>query len=117
MVHEPEASLEDRVEQLLVDAYGESNVTRQFIYDTDRRVDLFVQAGIVDIAIECESNADSVVAGAGQAILYANHDRSGRTVPVVVVADGHAIDEPEREFLEGAVAIYEESELAERLSV
>lgn len=114
-MHEAESSLESRIEQALVDTYGRSAVARQHVYHTGRRVDLLVDVGLLSIAIECESRPGSLIPGMGQVLHYASHDPQGRTVPCLVVADGHALESPEREYVEERVAVFTESELLGRL--
>lgn len=115
MTHEHESSLEARIDQLLVDAFDRERVTRQHVYPTGRRADLVVDCGLLTVVIECESRAENTIPGSGQVEHYARHDSRGRTVPMLVVADGHTPESPEREYLEERVAVFEERELAERL--
>ncbi|MWG36484.1 hypothetical protein [Halomarina oriensis] len=106
----------DRIEQLLVDAFGHDRVSRQYTYPTGRRVDLLVDTGLFTVAIECESSAENLIEGSGQVEHYARHDSRGRTVPMLVVADGHTLDSPEQQYVEQRVTVYTERELAERLT-
>lgn len=115
MTHETETTLEDRLEDLLVDVYGEDNVQRQYVFPaSNRRVDLMVDLGLKKLVVECESRSSEVIAGMGQALLYAAHDES--YVPLIAVADGHSIEDPELGFISRHVEVLEESEIERRLA-
>lgn len=116
MTDESEKSLENRIEELLVDHYGEDAVDRQHYYQTRRWVDLYVDMGILHLAIECENDAPSIIEGVAQALLYANHDQTNRTVPMVVIPDDHGLDAPEMQYLNQEVPILTESAIRAALS-
>lgn len=116
MTHISEADFQDRVESILVEFYGPERVTPEYVFDTGRRADFLVDAGLTTLAIEVENDAASVVEGVGQAILYANHDPSRLSTPLVVVPDGHAPDGRERSHLSQSVPVVEECNLRRLLS-
>lgn len=128
MVHEPESSLEDRIEAAFILYYGSEHVERQHVYDqgsrtalqTDesgRRVDLLVNAGIVPVVIECESRSANLIDGMGQVLDYAEHHAKGRAYPALVVADDHVPDDRARDRIERNVPLYEEREIRTILGV
>lgn len=115
MTHEYDDDFETRIEQRLVESYGRERVVRQHVYPTGRRVDLLVDAGLVTLALELANDAEAVITAVSQAAMYAAHDALHRTVPMVVVPDGHAPEEPERDYLSATTPIVEESALTRRL--
>lgn len=112
---EPTLSLEDRLETAFAEAYGRGMVCREHTHRTGRRTDLLVDAGAVTLAVDVEERPGKVVEASGRAIHAAAHDPNGWTIPVVVVPDGNTPDEPERCYLGESIAVFEESELRERL--
>lgn len=104
-MHFDEYTFQDYVEELLIDQYGEDNVYREKYYpETGRFVDFYVETAVVNLALEVENDAEAIMKGAGQAVLYANHDSN--TVGAVVVPKGH-IDQPETNLLRQDIPIVE----------
>ena len=91
--HEPEVRFQERLHEHYNEKYGAENVEREKRFANGRRADFWVDTGELVMAVECENDADSVIAGTGQTLLYATEHE--RAVPVVAVPAGH-IEEPER---------------------
>ena len=91
--HEPEVRFQERLHEHYTEKYGAENVEREKRFANGRRADFWVETGDAILAVEAENDADSVIAGTGQTILYATEHE--RAIPVVAVPAGH-IEEPER---------------------
>jgi len=102
MVHEPESEFAKNVKQLLENEYGEDKVEGGvYLLETRRYVDFYVEAPLVDLAIEVENDFEAVFKGVGQSLVYSH---GTEVAPVIVVPEGH-IDEPELEILGSHVPI------------
>ena len=91
--HEPELKFQERLYEHYCEKYGAENVEREKRFSNGRRTDFWIETGDAILAVEVENDADSVIAGSGQALLYATEHE--RAVPVVAVPADH-IEEPER---------------------
>lgn len=105
MTDEPEKEYDERVQVFLEDEYGEENVVdNRHLSETYRFADFWVEAPLVNLAIEVENDAKSIIEGFGQAHLYAAHDPLA--VPVIIVPPGH-VEQPEIDFLRWYIPIIE----------
>lgn len=105
MTHVPEDEFQSRAKQHLVEWFGEENVEREvFLPDSYRFADFIVQGDMTTWAIEAENDAASVVAGVGQAFLYAAH--FDMASPAVVVPADHT-EEPEISMLRRYIPVIE----------
>lgn len=89
MTHEGEKTYSEKVEESLIDIYGEENVHSQVTLPvSQRRVDFHVETPdeSADLAIEVENDFESVFAGVGQTTVYADQLDAR---PMVFVPPGH----------------------------
>lgn len=77
--------------------FGAENVYHEPRLRTDREPDFIVYGDLGVFAVEVENDSSDVVAGFGQAILYAAHDP--RYIPVVVFPTLDDVDREEIELL------------------
>lgn len=105
MTHESEKSYTDRVEECLIDEYGEDNVEREhYLEESGRYADFKVDTPVTTLLIEAENDFEAAFKGVGQALLYAAHYEDAS--PVVILPPEH-IKEPEAEMLSRHVPIVE----------
>lgn len=121
--HQPERTIEDYVEEQLVDEYGRDAVERQHRFPNGRQPDFRVfddDHGRVE-CWELENDAYSLVQGMGQALVYAQSQLeydpdAGSVVPVLCFPQGH-IDEDERPLFERAGVTLREIDAPEDVSL
>ena len=112
--HTSERNFEDYVEELLIEEYGEENVSRQHQFSNQRYADFLVFDYGNDrmLAYELENDSGSLVNGVGQAMIYAqsaleDFPRRGSAIPVLCFPAGH-IDEEERKLYQRAGVVLRE---------
>lgn len=105
MTHESETSFDERVEEYLIEKYGEHHVEHNvYLSESGRYADFHVKGPVVELMIEVENDFEACFKGTGQALLYAAHSRNA--VPVIIAPPGH-VKEPEAEMLSRHVPIIE----------
>lgn len=105
MTHETELTFHGRVVEYLRDEYGRENVeSNKYLPDPYRFVDVWVEGPVAPLAIEIENDFESVIAGAGQALVYCAEETNA--IPVVIVPPGH-VEEPEVSSLRRRLPVVE----------
>lgn len=99
MTHEAERDYDDVVADFFRDAFGDQWVDDSVELPSGRRPDMVVQSPLQTLYVEVENDAESTIAGAGQACLYAGegiYRNEEQALPVVVSPHW---DYPEHDYL------------------
>lgn len=102
---EPEKTYQERVVDYLIEHYGEDNVEdNEYLSETSRYADVWVEGPVLTLAIEIENDFEAVFKGVGQTIVYAAH--SDEAVPVIIIPPGHT-EEPEASMIRSRIPLIE----------
>lgn len=96
MTHVPESKFSLAVGNVLKEMYPDATVEQEpYLSTTGRYADWVVYDTPLPLAVEVENDAESAIAGLGQALIYAWETEA---IPIVVLPEGHWIS-PELDIL------------------
>lgn len=90
-----EREFNDYMEKVLENHFGEENVHREVVLESQRRPDFVVDTIFGTAMVEAEDRAKDAIGGWGQAYLYASHEMSAYGI----VLFPEETEEPDLEYL------------------